>query len=332
MEYSPNFVTQLKAEGLTISVIPEYVGKAMGKLEKPMMLDRQCRWESPVSESVKFLQYLKSGKVFKNCIGEEFSCLSRKINIVRDGNDGDDSGSDQPDTDNNDDDDDWYDGCDDEEEDEDSDDNDGDEYDDEEDDEDSTDSDDSDGIDEEDEDEESDDCEETDEENEDDDYDETNELSDGCDEEGDKDEMKTECSADHQPKRPLGKRLYLNYDFHGTSQNIVDGIFVKAPPKGICIKRRLFTSDSEIDNGDECSNDSSSNTAMMSQEIQAFPIKVIHLTDGPCEFEINVKVLRVWTHSLHPSEKRLEAVLCDDLVRNMNTLVPIALILQTQAK
>jgi hypothetical protein len=63
LQFHATQVTQLKAEGLTISVVPGDVGKSTGKAEKAMVLDGHCRWESPVYETVKFLQDVKTGKV-----------------------------------------------------------------------------------------------------------------------------------------------------------------------------------------------------------------------------------------------------------------------------
>ncbi|CAH2080158.1 unnamed protein product [Thlaspi arvense] len=63
LQFHATQVTQLKAEGLTISVVPGDVGKSTGKPEKAMVLDGHCRWESPVYETVKFLQDVKTGKV-----------------------------------------------------------------------------------------------------------------------------------------------------------------------------------------------------------------------------------------------------------------------------
>ena len=56
-------VSELKGEGLTISFVPGYVGKPTGKTEKAVVLDGYCRWESPVYETVKFVQDVKTCKV-----------------------------------------------------------------------------------------------------------------------------------------------------------------------------------------------------------------------------------------------------------------------------
>ncbi|ESQ46843.1 hypothetical protein EUTSA_v10027632mg [Eutrema salsugineum] len=63
LQFHATQVTQLKAEGLMISLVPGDVGKSTGKTEKAMVLDGHCRWESPVYETVKFLQDMKNGKV-----------------------------------------------------------------------------------------------------------------------------------------------------------------------------------------------------------------------------------------------------------------------------
>jgi len=74
-------VTQLKAEGLTISVVPGDVGKSTGKAEKAMVLDGHCRWESPVYETVKFLQDVKTGKVNQRIYHLVMSTTVRKIKL-----------------------------------------------------------------------------------------------------------------------------------------------------------------------------------------------------------------------------------------------------------
>ncbi|KAG2325178.1 hypothetical protein Bca52824_007906 [Brassica carinata] len=64
-QISPNGlkVSELKAEGLTISLVPGDVGKPTGKTEKATVLDGDCRWESPVYETVKFVEDVKTGKL-----------------------------------------------------------------------------------------------------------------------------------------------------------------------------------------------------------------------------------------------------------------------------
>ncbi|KFK33030.1 hypothetical protein AALP_AA6G321500 [Arabis alpina] len=63
LQFHATQVHQLKSEGLTISIVPGDVGKSTAKLEKALVLDGHCRWESPVYETVKFVQDLKTGKV-----------------------------------------------------------------------------------------------------------------------------------------------------------------------------------------------------------------------------------------------------------------------------
>lgn len=76
-------VTQLKAEGLTISVVPGDVGKSTGKPEKAMVLDGYCRWESPLYETVKFIQDVKTGKVNQRIYHLIVSTPVRKIKLIQ---------------------------------------------------------------------------------------------------------------------------------------------------------------------------------------------------------------------------------------------------------
>lgn len=46
-----------------VSVIPGDVGKPTVKLDKAVVRDGSCRWESPVYETVKFDQEPKTGKI-----------------------------------------------------------------------------------------------------------------------------------------------------------------------------------------------------------------------------------------------------------------------------
>ncbi|KAJ4902553.1 Myosin heavy chain-related protein [Raphanus sativus] len=62
LQFHATQVSELKGEGLTISLVPGDVGKPTGKTEKAMVLDGYCRWESPVYETVKFVQDVKTGK------------------------------------------------------------------------------------------------------------------------------------------------------------------------------------------------------------------------------------------------------------------------------
>ncbi|KAG2307852.1 hypothetical protein Bca52824_027600 [Brassica carinata] len=63
LQFHATQVSELKGEGLTISLVPGDAGKPTGKTEKAMVLDGYCRWESPVYETVKFVQDVKTGKV-----------------------------------------------------------------------------------------------------------------------------------------------------------------------------------------------------------------------------------------------------------------------------
>ncbi|KAL0866627.1 hypothetical protein Bca101_045745 [Brassica carinata] len=63
LQFHATQVSELKAEGLTISLVPGDVGKPTGKTEKATVLDGDCRWESPVYETVKFVEDVKTGKL-----------------------------------------------------------------------------------------------------------------------------------------------------------------------------------------------------------------------------------------------------------------------------
>ncbi|CAH8358042.1 unnamed protein product [Eruca vesicaria subsp. sativa] len=63
LQFHATQVSELKGEGLTISLVPGDVGKPTGKTEKAVVLDGHCRWESPVYETVKFVEDVKTGKV-----------------------------------------------------------------------------------------------------------------------------------------------------------------------------------------------------------------------------------------------------------------------------
>ena len=61
-----NLQLQLRQSGvdaLVLSIIPGDIGKPTTRLEKATVRDGICRWESPVCETVKFIQDLKTGKI-----------------------------------------------------------------------------------------------------------------------------------------------------------------------------------------------------------------------------------------------------------------------------
>ncbi|KAJ0260660.1 Myosin heavy chain-related protein [Hirschfeldia incana] len=68
LQFHATQVSELKGEGLTISLVPGDVGKPTGKTEKAMVLDGYCRWESPVYETVKFVQDVKTTGKFNQRI------------------------------------------------------------------------------------------------------------------------------------------------------------------------------------------------------------------------------------------------------------------------
>ncbi|GMJ04834.1 hypothetical protein like AT1G63300 [Hibiscus trionum] len=63
LQFHATQVTQLNAQALMISVVPGDGGKPRTKLEKATVLDGNCRWESPVYETVKFARAPKTGKI-----------------------------------------------------------------------------------------------------------------------------------------------------------------------------------------------------------------------------------------------------------------------------
>ncbi|XP_010545827.1 PREDICTED: myosin-11 [Tarenaya hassleriana] len=63
LQFHATQVHHVNAEGLTLSLVPGDVGKPTMRLEKAMVMEGCCRWESPVHETVKFAQDAKTGKV-----------------------------------------------------------------------------------------------------------------------------------------------------------------------------------------------------------------------------------------------------------------------------
>lgn len=54
---------KLKKPALTVSLVPDNVGKPTVKLEKAVVQDGTCVWESPVYETVKLIKESKTGKI-----------------------------------------------------------------------------------------------------------------------------------------------------------------------------------------------------------------------------------------------------------------------------
>ncbi|XAR71721.1 hypothetical protein NMG60_11018120 [Bertholletia excelsa] len=61
MQFQATQLPQLKAKGLTLSLVPEDVGKPTVRLEKAAITDGTCFWENPVYEAVKIIKDLKTG-------------------------------------------------------------------------------------------------------------------------------------------------------------------------------------------------------------------------------------------------------------------------------
>lgn len=53
----------LKKPALTISLLPEDVGKPTFKLEKAAVQDGTCSWEKPIYVTVKLIRQAKTGKL-----------------------------------------------------------------------------------------------------------------------------------------------------------------------------------------------------------------------------------------------------------------------------
>lgn len=56
-------VPHLKKPALTISLLPEDVGKPTFKLEKAAVQDGTCSWEKPIYVTVKLIRQAKTGKL-----------------------------------------------------------------------------------------------------------------------------------------------------------------------------------------------------------------------------------------------------------------------------
>lgn len=56
-------VPKLKKSTLTISLVPEDVGKPTVRLQKAAVQDGTCSWENPIYETVKLIREQKTGKL-----------------------------------------------------------------------------------------------------------------------------------------------------------------------------------------------------------------------------------------------------------------------------
>ncbi|KAL3498813.1 hypothetical protein ACH5RR_041545 [Cinchona calisaya] len=63
LQFHATQVSQVGGNALMLSVVPADIGKPTVKLEKATIRDGSCYWDSPVYETVKFVQEPKSGKI-----------------------------------------------------------------------------------------------------------------------------------------------------------------------------------------------------------------------------------------------------------------------------
>ncbi|KAI4315396.1 hypothetical protein L6164_028211 [Bauhinia variegata] len=63
LQFYATQVLQSGVDALVLSIIPGDVGKPTTRLEKATVRDGICRWESPVYETIKFIQDPKTGKI-----------------------------------------------------------------------------------------------------------------------------------------------------------------------------------------------------------------------------------------------------------------------------
>ncbi|KDP22284.1 hypothetical protein JCGZ_26115 [Jatropha curcas] len=63
LQFQATQVPQLKKPALTISLLPEDVGKTTFKLEKAAVDDGTCLWENPIFVTVKLVRHAKTGKL-----------------------------------------------------------------------------------------------------------------------------------------------------------------------------------------------------------------------------------------------------------------------------
>ncbi|XVF09865.1 hypothetical protein REPUB_Repub07fG0133900 [Reevesia pubescens] len=63
LQFQATQVPRLKKSAVTISLVPEDVGKPTLRLEKVAVQDGNCLWENPVNETVKLIREPKTGKL-----------------------------------------------------------------------------------------------------------------------------------------------------------------------------------------------------------------------------------------------------------------------------
>ncbi|KAK6947762.1 NT-type C2 domain [Dillenia turbinata] len=63
LQFHATQVPKLGGDGLIISIIPADIGKVTTRLDKAVIKDGMCSWESPIYETVKFNRDPKSGKI-----------------------------------------------------------------------------------------------------------------------------------------------------------------------------------------------------------------------------------------------------------------------------
>lgn len=68
---------KLKKPALTVSLVPDNVGKTTVKLDKAVVQDGTCVWENPVYETVKLSRESKTGKVHEKIYHFTVSAVSK---------------------------------------------------------------------------------------------------------------------------------------------------------------------------------------------------------------------------------------------------------------
>ncbi|XP_065858237.1 intracellular protein transport protein USO1-like isoform X2 [Euphorbia lathyris] len=82
LQFHATQVSQLNVDALMISVVPGDVGKPTAKLEKGIIREGSCRWESPIYETVKFTQDARTAKINERLYHFIVSTGSSKINLI----------------------------------------------------------------------------------------------------------------------------------------------------------------------------------------------------------------------------------------------------------
>ncbi|KAL3499361.1 hypothetical protein ACH5RR_038454 [Cinchona calisaya] len=82
LQFHATQVSQVGGDGLMISVVPADVGKPTVKLEKAIITDGSCYWDSPVIETVKFVRESKTGKIHERIYHFLLATGSSKAGVV----------------------------------------------------------------------------------------------------------------------------------------------------------------------------------------------------------------------------------------------------------